>query len=616
MKMSIKSILKIWPSALFIIISFGLIIFSNSCANQGIGPQGGPKDTIPPVIVNSSPSLFEKNFKGNQIEITFNEYIVLDKLNEKIVFSPPLSKKPTIKIQGKSVIIKAEEDFQPNRTYSIDLKDGIKDFTEGNIYKDLRLVFSTSDYIDSMQIGGYVLDAFTLDPKENCIVSLYSSDSDTLFKSSVPDFIAKTDKEGFFLFNNIPSEKFKIFAVADNDNNLYYSQKIEPIAFLDSLIIPEISVSETYDTINNNADSVILTRQTEYYPMDICLLLFNEDVYDQYIASFKRVSRDKCVVAFNEKLSHPAQVKFISSNFEDRFEYVEYNKNKDSLNIWITDSLFASKDTVFLKIIYPVLDSLGESSPQTDTLRMVWSDDKKVVKPNAPEKDTKKFFCFTSNIIPSNFELNNDIIIEAPSPIDSLQKDMISFIELVNDSVKRPVDFKVEPFSGSLRKYKLKCTISGDTKYSVSIDSSITYTKTGFPNESFNIKFSTRKSDYYGSVKLDITGFKGEGEVQLIKSGKTEDILKSIQLDSINRSVIFDFLKPDKYLIKLIEDKNNNKQWDTGDLSLKRQPESVYYYPKALKVKSNWEMKETWEIEQGIPKRKNIADTEPEKLKK
>ena len=222
MKMPGKSILKVWSQTVFLIISIGLIIFSNSCANQGIGPQGGPKDTIPPVIVNSSPYLFEKNFKGNQIEITFNEYIVLDKLNEKIVFSPPLSKKPTIKIQGKSVIINAEEDFQPNRTYSIDFKDGIKDFTEGNIYKDLRLVFSTSDHIDSMQIGGYVLDAFTLDPKENCIVSLYSSESDSLFKSSVPDFIAKTDKEGFFLFNNIPSEKFKIYAIAYNDNNLYY----------------------------------------------------------------------------------------------------------------------------------------------------------------------------------------------------------------------------------------------------------------------------------------------------------------------------------------------------------------------------------------------------------
>lgn len=611
-----KSILKVWSQTVFLIISIGLIIFSNSCANQGIGPQGGPKDTIPPVIVNSSPYLFEKNFKGNQIEITFNEYIVLDKLNEKIVFSPPLSKKPTIKIQGKSVIINAEEDFQPNRTYSIDFKDGIKDFTEGNIYKDLRLVFSTSDHIDSMQIGGYVLDAFTLDPKENCIVSLYSSESDSLFKSSVPDFIAKTDKEGFFLFNNIPSEKFKIYAIADNDNNLYYSQIIEPIAFLDSLVIPGITVSETHDTINNNADSVIITRQTEYYPMDICLLLFNEDVYDQYISSFKRVSGDKCFVAFNEKLSHPAQVRFIGNNFDDRFEYIEYNKNKDSLNIWITDSLFASRDTVFLKVIYPVLDSLGESSPQTDTLRMVWTDDKKVTKPTAPEKDIKNFFKFSSNITPSNFDLNNDIIIEAPSPVDTLKKDMISFVEIVNDSVSRPVDFKVEALQGSLRKYKLKYNLSGETKYSVSIDSLVTYTKTGFPNESFNIKFATRKSDYYGSVKLDITGFTGEGEVQLIKSGKTEDIIKSIQLDSINRSLVFDFLKPDKYLIKLVEDKNNNKQWDTGDLSMKRQPESVYYYPKVLKVKSNWEMKENWEIEQSVPKKKNITDSEPEKLKK
>jgi hypothetical protein len=193
---------------------------------------------------------------------------------------------------------------------------------------------------------------------------------------------------------------------------------------------------------------------------------------------------------------------------------------------------------------------------------------------------------------------------------------MISFVEIVNDSVTRPVDFKVEPYSGSIRKYKIKYTLSSETKYSISVDSLVTSTKTGFPNEAFEIKFSTRNSDYYGSIKLDINGFTGVGELQLIKSGKTEDIIKSIQLDSINRSFVFDYLKPDKYLIKLVEDKNNNKQWDTGSLSEKRQPESVYYYPKALKVKSNWEMKETWEIEQDVPVKKSIVDPEPEKIKK
>jgi hypothetical protein len=615
MKLSIKSILKVWPQAILMSISIGLIIFSNSCANQGIGPQGGPKDTIPPVIISSSPQLFEKNFKGNQIEITFNEYIVIDKLNEKIVFSPPLSKKPTIKTQGKSVIIKAEEDFQPDRTYSIDFKDGIKDFTEGNVYKDLRLVFSTSDHIDSMQIGGYVLDAFTLEPKENCLVALYTSDADSLFRTTVPDFIAKTDKEGLFLFNNISSEKFKIYAIADNDNNMYYSQKIEPVAFLDSLITPGINIIDSQDTISSN-DTVVNTRKLEYFPMNINLRLFNEDIYEQYIASFKRISKDKCLITFNERLSHSAQVKFLSNNIQDNFEYIEYNKNKDTLTVWITDSVFASMDTVFMKIVYPVLDSLGESTPLTDTLRMVWKDDKAAAKPVAFKADDKKFFKFTSNIIPSNFDLNNDIVIEAPSPIDTLKKEMISFVEIVNDSVTRPVDFKVEPYSGSIRKYKIKYTLSSETKYSISVDSLVTSTKTGFPNEAFEIKFSTRNSDYYGSIKLDINGFTGVGELQLIKSGKTEDIIKSIQLDSINRSFVFDYLKPDKYLIKLVEDKNNNKQWDTGSLSEKRQPESVYYYPKALKVKSNWEMKETWEIEQDVPVKKSIVDPEPEKIKK
>jgi hypothetical protein len=41
-------------------------------------------------------------------------------------------------------------------------------------------------------------------------------------------------------------------------------------------------------------------------------------------------------------------------------------------------------------------------------------------------------------------------------------------------------------------------------------------------------------------------------------------------------------------------DTNGNGKWDTGDLNAKRQPEEVFYYPKKLTLKANWEFEETW----------------------
>jgi hypothetical protein len=44
-------------------------------------------------------------------------------------------------------------------------------------------------------------------------------------------------------------------------------------------------------------------------------------------------------------------------------------------------------------------------------------------------------------------------------------------------------------------------------------------------------------------------------------------------------------------------DLNDNGKWDTGELMTHRHPEEVFYYPKKVSVKANWEFEETWEYE-------------------
>ena len=41
-------------------------------------------------------------------------------------------------------------------------------------------------------------------------------------------------------------------------------------------------------------------------------------------------------------------------------------------------------------------------------------------------------------------------------------------------------------------------------------------------------------------------------------------------------------------------DENGNNKWDAGNLEKKIQPEMVYYYPKRLQLRANWDMEETW----------------------
>ena len=48
-----------------------------SCANRGQGPQGGPRDSIPPVVLKETPLNGTLNFIGKEIVVQFDEYIQL-----------------------------------------------------------------------------------------------------------------------------------------------------------------------------------------------------------------------------------------------------------------------------------------------------------------------------------------------------------------------------------------------------------------------------------------------------------------------------------------------------------------------------------------------------------
>ena len=255
------------------------IFSSNSCANQGVGPTGGDKDTIVPVIVNSKPNPFETNYTGNEIQLTFDEYVVNDNLNSKLVVSPPLAEKVSIKIKGKSIVVKINEDLIPDRTYSIDFKNGIKDYNEGNILEGFRMLFSTYDEIDTLRIEGYLLDAFTLEPVENAMATLYSFDNDSLFSTLSPDFIAKADDKGYFLFDNLPEGEYKLYGLVDGDNNLIFSQDTEQIAFVDSILSPSVEFINQIDTIFHDNDTIISNGYLEYYPKHQYNLLFFQDYF-------------------------------------------------------------------------------------------------------------------------------------------------------------------------------------------------------------------------------------------------------------------------------------------------------------------------------------------------
>ena len=99
----------------------------SACANMGQGPQGGPRDTIPPQVTKELPLNGSLNVTTKKVEITFNEYIQLADIQKNVLISPPQQQAPEIKAIGKTVSVVFQEDLLDSTTYTIDFGAAICD---------------------------------------------------------------------------------------------------------------------------------------------------------------------------------------------------------------------------------------------------------------------------------------------------------------------------------------------------------------------------------------------------------------------------------------------------------------------------------------------------------
>ena len=219
-----------------IICFYAIATFSSGCAQIGM-PTGGPRDTLPPVLVKANPEQKALNFKGNKISLTFDEYINVLELQNNLLISPVQKNNPIVTYNLKNVTLKFKDSLIPNTTYNINFGNAIKDNNEGNTLKNFTFLFSTGSYIDSLSFSGKVFVAETGKTDTTIIAMLYRNADDSAVIKRKPNYITKVNANGSFSFQNLPADKFKVYALKDGDGGKTYNSKTELFAFTDSEIV-------------------------------------------------------------------------------------------------------------------------------------------------------------------------------------------------------------------------------------------------------------------------------------------------------------------------------------------------------------------------------------------
>jgi len=220
---------------LFSLVAAG-IAGSSGCAQIG-APTGGPRDTIPPRLVGSTPPLNSISYTGNRITLSFNEYIEVKDVQNNVLVSPYQSNTPAIEFKLKTVTIRLKDSLLPNTTYSINFGNAIVDNNEGNPLKNFTYVFSTGKQIDSLELKGKLLMAETGGSDSTLMVMLYRNAVDSSVLKNKPNYIARPDGSGNFRFDHLPAGNYSVFALKDGDGSKTYNAKVETFAFANGPVL-------------------------------------------------------------------------------------------------------------------------------------------------------------------------------------------------------------------------------------------------------------------------------------------------------------------------------------------------------------------------------------------
>ena len=613
-----------------------LVIIGYSCASMGT-PDGGPYDEMPPKFVGSSPKLHAVNTKNKKLELEFDEFIKLEKAAEKVVVSPPQLDQPEIKVLGKKVVIELIDTLKDSTTYTIDFSDAIVDNNEGNPMGHFTYSFSTGASIDTMEVSGTVLNAADLEPIKGIQVGLHKNLNDTAFTKLPFDRVSRTDSRGHFSIRGVAPGKYRIYALMDGNQNYLFDSKTEAIAFSDSIIIPSMMPATRQDTIWKDTltiDTIKTVGYTRFMPDDIILRVFKEENTRQYFSRSQRDKENHFILKFSAKADTLPTLKGLNFDEKDAF-VIEPNAGNDSICYWIKDSLVYQMDTLEIQMDYLYTDSLNQLVPKTDTIylanKLTRAQKEKLAKKEAEEKEKERKkkekkgekiepeptpFLKMNVDAPSAFDINKNILLTFEEPVVRIDTSAIR-VNVKEDTlwVKTPFLFVAD--SVIPRQYEILASWEPEKEYQLQIDSAAIIGLYGLHSNKVEQTLKVKKQDEYGTLLLNLPGVEQSCIVELMdNSGK---VLRQ-QAVTPEGTADFYYLAPNtKYYIRMFNDRNGNKVWDTGVFEKGIQPEEVYYFPKVWEMKANFEFEETWDVH-AVPADKQKLDEikkqKPEETKK
>lgn len=538
-----------------ILCALALFITFSRCATV-MAPTGGEKDTIPPRPISFNPTLGQTNFKEKTILIEFSEYIAANGLTKELLITPRTENKFEFFIVKNRLKMVFEENFEENTTYNFNFREGIKDVTEGNKAKDLNIFFSTGAVLDTGMIVGKVKDILKDKPIKKSKVGLYlANDTTDIFNKEPRYFASTSDETGEYILRNIKPGKYRIFAFQDENDNYKAEPTKEAYAFRNKIV----DVTGGIDTI----DLHMIRVDIDSFKVDNGRI--NGTYYD--IKSSKTIM----------DISVNQEFKDIWYNLQENDRLIRFYRTKRGIDSTLVQ--FTLTDTIGQKVEKEIYLKFPPTRRKKESLE--WSFKDPIYDPDI------KMYTGEIKFSKPMMSINSDSIF--------IEKDSTSFIPLELEKYVTWNKFKdvlhyAIPFDTLIHPLKDYDTLL--EKYEDLEKIILRFQPLSFKSVELDTTKKQTKEIRFGKPEVNEGILKGKIDIEepyyiielLDKEFNILDTLRN------RKEYKFEGLKTQEYRLRVRVNSKNDGIWDYGNYRDRREPEQVYHYPEAIKMRTNWEI--------------------------
>ena len=596
---------------------FFLGAFFTRCASVGT-PTGGPMDTIPPTVLGMMPELFSTNFQDDKVYITFNEYVQIKNQQKELYTSPQMKKPPKLLLRGKSLIVELVKDsLAPNTTYAIEFGASVADNNEGNPLQGLRYVFSTGNEIDSMLMSGYTEDSQKGDSLGRTFIYFFEADSidkpesydSTMFKYK-PSKIARSQNNGIFIAQNLKPVDYRVYAFWDKNDNQTYEPSIDKIGFLDEVYNPTRMpvFAIWYDSLRRypSADPQLYFRMFQ----DVSFAR-------QSLQENKRTDQHRIELQFSAARPDIRSLT-IDEVPEDKIIIEPLTPGRDTLALWLNVPSESLPDTLHAHITYMKHDSVRVLQEQTEDLKLAWrrietreqerererleKEKKKAEEEGKEWIEPPRPSTFVFENLKKNLEVNpeEDMPLEFATPLtrfDSTSFELISWGE-EKDTISEPISFI--PDSISPRKWRIHSNWQAKRNYRLRIPTDALADITGEGNDSTEVNITVADIEKFATLVLNVQPRQAGDEYTIQITDATGKTMREIRNVGGGKHTLH-YVPVGDLKMRIIEDKNRNGKWDSGNMVERRQSERSEFYKneseeELFTTKTGWEFEFTLDM--------------------